>query len=92
MVNGRTGRRTLKRAGLPAFRLYDLSHTYASLLLAADAPITYVSAQPGHATPTTTLRYYARWIPSQARRRAKRGTRKASGRLVSRQGLDPWTP
>jgi hypothetical protein len=33
-------RRTLKRAGLPHFRLYDLRHIYASLLLAAGAPIT----------------------------------------------------
>ena len=58
-------RRTLKRAGLPHFRLYDLRHTYASLLLAAGAPITYVSAQLGHANPSTTLRHYAKWIPSQ---------------------------
>ena len=57
-----------KRAQLPHFRLYDLRHTYASLLLAAGAPITYVSAQLGHANPTTTLRYYARWIPSQGQR------------------------
>jgi hypothetical protein len=34
----------LKDAKLPSFRLYDLRHTYASLLLAAGAPITYVSA------------------------------------------------
>jgi integrase len=67
-VVGKAFRRTLTRAGLPAFRLNDLRHTYASLLLAAGAPITYVSAQLGHATPTTTLRYYAKWIPSQGRR------------------------
>ena len=67
-VVGKAFRRTLTRAGLPAFRLYDLRHTYASLLLAASAPITYVSSQLGHATPTTTLRYYAKWIPSQGRR------------------------
>ena len=67
-VVGTAFRRTLKRAGLPAFQLYDLRHTYASLLLAAGAPITYVSAQLGHANPTTTLRYYAKWIPSQGRR------------------------
>lgn len=34
----------LKRAGLPGFRLYDLRHTYATLLLAQGAPVTYVSA------------------------------------------------
>jgi integrase len=65
---GKAFRRLLKAAGLPGFRLYDLRHTYASLLLAAGAPITYVSAQLGHANPTTTLRYYAKWIPSKGRR------------------------
>jgi integrase len=50
-------KRVLKQAKLPGFRLYDLRHTYASLLLAASAPITYVSAQLGHANPSTTLRY-----------------------------------
>jgi integrase len=61
-------RHTLKRAGLRHFRLYDLRHNYASLLLAAGAPITYVSTQLGHANPMTTLRHYAKWIPSQGRR------------------------
>ena len=42
-VAGKAFRRLLKAAGLPGFRLYDLRHTYASLLLAAGAPITYVS-------------------------------------------------
>ena len=53
----------LKRAKLPGFRVYDLRHTFASLLLAQSAPITYVSAQLGHTDATTTLRWYARWLP-----------------------------
>ena len=57
-------KRVLKRAGLPGFRLYDLRHTYASLMLAAGAPISFVSHQLGHRTPDTTLRFYARWLPS----------------------------
>ena len=61
-------KRALGKAKLPAFRLYDLRHTFASLLLAASAPITYVSAQLGHVNPSTTLRYYARWIPNRGRR------------------------
>lgn len=60
--------RTLKRVGLPAFRLYDLRHTCASLLLAEGAPLTYVAQQLGHRKPTTTLKYYARWIPGSGRR------------------------
>ncbi len=32
------------------------------------APITYVAAQLGHAKPTTTLAYYAHWIPSGDKR------------------------
>ncbi len=60
-------KRILKNAGLPAFRPYDLRHTYASLLLAEGAPISYVAAQLGHAKPTTTLAHYAKWIPNQGK-------------------------
>jgi len=60
--------RTLKAAALPHYRVYDLRHTYASLLLAEGAPITYVAAQLGHSSPATTMRYYARWIPSKGKR------------------------
>ena len=48
-------RRVLKKAKLPAFRLYDLRHTFATTLLAEGAPLTYVAAQMGHTKPTTTL-------------------------------------
>ncbi|MGB4889525.1 MAG: tyrosine-type recombinase/integrase [Nitrospira sp.] len=56
--------RVLDKAGLPRFRVYDLRHTFASLLLSSNVPLLYVSQQLGHAKPTITLRYYARWIPS----------------------------
>jgi integrase len=36
-------KRALKEPKLPAFQLYDLRHTHASLLLAERAPITYVA-------------------------------------------------
>jgi integrase len=48
--------------------MYDLRHTLASMLLASGAPITYAAAQLGHTKPTTTLRYYARWLPKEGRR------------------------
>ena len=44
-------KRALAHAKLRAFRVYDLRHTYASLLLAAGATITYVSAQLGTLEP-----------------------------------------
>ncbi|MDF0642951.1 MAG: site-specific integrase [Nitrospira sp.] len=60
----RSMRSVLKKAELPAFSPYDLRHTYASLLLSQGVPLLYVAQQLGHAKPTITLRYYARWIPS----------------------------
>jgi integrase len=58
--------RALKAAGVGGHRLYDLRHTFASHLI-ANAPITYVAAQLGHADSTTTLRWYARWLPKSGR-------------------------
>jgi len=60
--------KTFEAAGLPPHRVYDLRHTFASVLLARGVPLTYVSAQLGHALPTTTLQFYARWIPTKGER------------------------
>jgi integrase len=54
---------TMRRAGLSGHRLYDLRHTFATLLLAGGMPLTYVAAQLGHAKPTTTLSWYSHWLP-----------------------------
>src|SRR5207244_940225 len=51
----------LDHAKLESFRVYDLRHTFASLLLADRAPLPYVAAQLGHSRPTTTLQFYAHW-------------------------------
>ena len=51
-------------AMLSGHRLYDLRHTFATLHLAKGHPITWVAAQLGHAKPTTTLQWYAHWLPS----------------------------
>jgi integrase len=56
--------RAMKAAGLSGHRVYDLRHTFATLLLTKNAPITYVAAQLGHAKPSTTLTWYAHWLPN----------------------------
>ena len=52
----------LEKAKLSSFRVYDLRHAFASLLLAQGVPITYASAQLGHCRPTPTLEWYAHWL------------------------------
>ena len=49
---------------LPAVHFHSLRHTNASLLIAAHAPITTVSARLGHAQTSTTLNIYADAIQS----------------------------
>ena len=55
------------RAGIQGFTLYDLRHTYASLMLMRGADPRYVQRQLGHESLSTTYRYYAHWIPKEAR-------------------------
>src|SRR5262249_23963581 len=66
--------RVCERAGVAHRTPYDLRHTFATLLLSGQAPglgghpapLTYVAAQLGHAKSTTTLTWYAHWIPSES--------------------------
>jgi integrase len=54
----------VKAAGLPArFTVHSLRHSYASQMIAKGAPITWVSAQLGHASVQTTLDFYAWALP-----------------------------
>lgn len=64
-------RTILSSAGLPThFRLYDLRHTMATLLLQADENVKVVAERMGHNTPVETLRTYAHVLPGMQRRAA----------------------
>ena len=56
---------TLKAAGIHQhFRLYDLRHTHATLLLLAATPPKVVSERLGHASVAFTMQVYAHVLPS----------------------------
>ena len=55
--------RIMRQARISGHKLYDLRHTFATSLISRGIPITYVAAQLGHAKPTTTLQWYAHWLP-----------------------------
>ena len=55
-------RKLLESAQVPRITFHDLRHLHASMLIAANVPITVISARLGHATPATTLKIYAHEI------------------------------
>ena len=55
------------KAGINGFTPYHLRHTYASLMFMRGADPRYVQRQLGHESLSTTYRYYAHWIPKEAR-------------------------
>ncbi len=65
-------RSILRRSKLPPFRLYDLRHTMATLLLQADENVKVVSERMGHDGPVETLRTYAHVLPSMQVRAASK--------------------
>jgi integrase len=63
----------LKAAGLPTtFRVYDLRHTCATLLLAAGENPKVVSERLGHASVALTLDIYSHVLPSMQQQAAER--------------------
>ncbi len=56
--------RSAERAGLPAIRLHDVRHSYASAALAANVPAKVVSERLGHANIAITLDTYSHVLPA----------------------------
>jgi integrase len=80
----------VRAAGLPeAFRLYDLRHTRASLLIAQGASVKAVQAQLGHATASITLDTYGHLFPSELEALADRLEQARTAALVNRERTQP---
>jgi integrase len=62
----------LKKAGLPQIRLYDLRHSQATLLLAADEYPQVVSERLGHSTIKLTLDTYTQHLPNLQKRASEK--------------------
>jgi integrase len=61
---GLTFARIARDEGLPPFRLHDLRHSFASLLLAGGADLKTVSTALGHSTIGVTADVYAHVSPA----------------------------
>lgn len=53
--------------GLPRRRLYDLRHTFATLLVMNGESLAYVRDQLGHSSITLTVNVYTHWVPGSNR-------------------------
>lgn len=62
----------LEKAGLQPVRWHDLRHTFASLLIAGGANITFVSRQLGHTSSQITLGVYAHLLDREEHARRTR--------------------
>ncbi len=54
----------LKKLDIRYRGFHQCRHTFATLALSAGVPITLVSGILGHSNPSTTLKAYARWVPT----------------------------
>jgi integrase len=69
--------------GFAGFRLHDLRHTHATLLLLAGVPINAVAGRLGHSSPVTTMTVYAHVL-----RRAEDRAAEVAGGLLRAALLD----
>lgn len=62
----------IRRLDMARFRIHDIRHTFASLLLAQGAPIVYVKEALGHASIQTTVDIYGHLAPGANRNEVNR--------------------
>lgn len=65
-------RKLIEAADVPAFRIHDIRHTFASLLLTQGESLHYVKEQMGHASIQTTVDVYGHMVPGSNRNAVNR--------------------
>ena len=55
----------INRPGTPRITFHSLRHTFASMLIAQDTNVVFVSQQLGHKNPAITLKTYAHLFEAQ---------------------------
>jgi integrase len=65
-----TWKKTLQEAGVEYRTLYNIRHTFASMMISNGEDILWVSHMLGHAHPDMTLRKYAKYVKNNKKKRA----------------------
>jgi integrase len=60
-------RSQVRKAQVPQIRFHDLSHTHATIMLAAGVPVKVVSERLGHSTPAFTMAVCQHVLPGMQR-------------------------
>src|SRR5207249_6197070 len=81
--HSRLWRPLLKKAGLHHFRVHDLRHTFASLLIQNGESLAYVKEQMGHHSIQITVDIYGHLVPG--------GNKAAVDRLDEPHTVSPAT-
>lgn len=59
----------LKKLGLENRTLYQIRHTFASLMISSGEDILWVSSMLGHKNANITLQVYAKYVKSEKKKR-----------------------
>ena len=66
-LKNRQFKKIIQKAGLRSIPFHSLRDTFATLLLMANTPLSYISEQLGHRDPRVTVEHYAKWLPGSNR-------------------------
>ena len=67
-LKNRQFKKIIQKAGLRSIPFHSLRDSFATLLLMANTPLSYISEQLGHRDPRVTVEHYAKWLPGSNRK------------------------